>query len=158
MSSTSTSIKFEFYGPPKAQKRHRSTAMKGGGIRNYDPSDRDKMSFIEAIQDKKPERPLTGPLAIKLEFFNQRPKAHYGSRMGEPYLKPDAPNLWFTKGRNDWDNLGKLVCDAMNGIFYEDDGQICVAMVVKRYSESPRTVVTIKPVDPNDRRWIDMRD
>ena len=156
MSSISTSIKFTFYGPPKPQQRHRTTRK--GGMRQYDPSVSQKATFIEAVQEHRPEIPWDCPIAIKIECFQQRPKSHYGSRKGEPYLKADAPNLWSTKGRADWDNLGKLVCDAMNGIFYEDDGQIAVGLVIKRYSDVPRTIVTLKRLDPHDRRWIDFKE
>ena len=30
----------------------------------------------------------------------------------------------YTAKKNDWDNLGKAVSDALNGLAYRDDGQI----------------------------------
>ncbi len=41
----------------------------------------------------------------------------------------------------DWDNIGKIVCDALNGIAYEDDSQIVLGQVAKVYSANPRTDV-----------------
>ncbi len=44
----------------------------------------------------------------------------------------------------DWDNIGKLVADALNGVAYDDDKCIVDAMVRKFYSTDPRTVVIIQ--------------
>ena len=44
----------------------------------------------------------------------------------------------------DWDNIGKVVCDALNGIAYRDDAQIVDSMVRKFYGEVPRVVVIIR--------------
>ena len=44
----------------------------------------------------------------------------------------------------DWDNIGKVVCDALNGIAYRDDAQIVNSMVRKFYGEVPRVVVIIR--------------
>ena len=44
----------------------------------------------------------------------------------------------------DWDNIGKIVCDSLNGIAYRDDVQIVDAQVRKFYGETPRVVVTIQ--------------
>lgn len=43
----------------------------------------------------------------------------------------------------DWDNIGKLVADALNGIAYEDDKCIVAAQVRKFYSEQPRTEIVL---------------
>ncbi len=44
----------------------------------------------------------------------------------------------------DWDNIGKIVCDSLNGIAYRDDVQIVDAQVRKFYGEVPKVVVTIQ--------------
>lgn len=44
----------------------------------------------------------------------------------------------------DWDNIGKLAADALNGIAYDDDKCIVDATVRKFYAIEPRTVVTIQ--------------
>ena len=43
----------------------------------------------------------------------------------------------------DWDNIGKLVADALNGIAYDDDKCIVDAQVRKFYSDQPRTDIII---------------
>ena len=37
----------------------------------------------------------------------------------------------------DWDNIGKLVADALNGVAYDDDKSIVDARVIKLYAEKP---------------------
>lgn len=44
----------------------------------------------------------------------------------------------------DWDNIGKIVCDALNQTAYPDDRQIVTAKVSKYYSHSPRVEIRIK--------------
>lgn len=46
----------------------------------------------------------------------------------------------------DFDNIGKVICDSLNGIAYRDDAQIVDGMVRKFYSEEPRVVVKISDV------------
>lgn len=48
----------------------------------------------------------------------------------------------------DTDNIAKAVCDALNGVAYHDDAQVCNLSVKKRYSKEPCIVVTIKEVIP----------
>ena len=44
----------------------------------------------------------------------------------------------------DWDNIGKVVSDALTGLAYPDDAQVVEARVRKFYSESPRAVITVE--------------
>ena len=134
-------IKFTVYGPPKPQARHRM----GKGF-SYDPSAKIKDNLLQCVQQYRPAIPLKGPLRIDLIFWFPRPKKHFytGKRANE--LREDAPFFYTCKGRNDFDNLAKLVCDALNGIFFEDDGQIAVAHVFKYYSISPKTEVEITEI------------
>ena len=43
----------------------------------------------------------------------------------------------------DWDNIGKIVADSLNGVAYRDDAQVVDAFVRKYYSDEPRVEVTI---------------
>ena len=42
-------------------------------------------------------------------------------------------------GRPDWDNIGKLFSDSLNGICFRDDAQVVWARVTKVYGEHPQT-------------------
>lgn len=46
----------------------------------------------------------------------------------------------------DFDNIGKVVCDSLNGIAYRDDAQIVDGLVRKFYSDTPRVVVKISDI------------
>lgn len=46
----------------------------------------------------------------------------------------------------DFDNIGKAICDSLNGIAYRDDAQIVDAQVRKFYSDTPRVVVIITDI------------
>jgi Holliday junction resolvase RusA-like endonuclease len=48
--------------------------------------------------------------------------------------------------RPDWDNIGKLVSDALNKITYNDDSQIVEAHVSKWYSDTPRTEIIVEGI------------
>jgi Holliday junction resolvase RusA-like endonuclease len=56
--------------------------------------------------------------------------------------KKRSENTWKTS-RPDADNHLKLVMDALNGILWHDDAQVCAATVTKRYSETPGLHVKI---------------
>lgn len=43
----------------------------------------------------------------------------------------------------DWDNVGKLIGDALNDVAYDDDKSIVDGRVRKFYSDHPRTVIII---------------
>lgn len=47
----------------------------------------------------------------------------------------------------DWDNLGKAVADALNGIAWADDAQVVDCFTRKRYAALPCAVVYAKPLD-----------
>jgi Holliday junction resolvase RusA-like endonuclease len=46
----------------------------------------------------------------------------------------------------DADNLAKAVLDALNGIAYYDDSQVCELSVSKLYSDNPRVIVSISEI------------
>lgn len=67
------------------------------------------------------------------------------------YIKKSAKNTKpFPTQRPDYDNLEKLVCDALNGIFWEDDCQVIGSVCMKHWTEagSERTEVSIYEVIP----------
>ena len=60
------------------------------------------------------------PFVVSITAFSLRPKTK-PKRFFVPTSKPD------------WDNEGKLVCDALNGIVWRDDAQIVDGRVRKRF-------------------------
>lgn len=47
----------------------------------------------------------------------------------------------------DWENIGKIISDALNQLAYKDDRQIVDGRVRKVYTEAPETAVVIKVMD-----------
>jgi Holliday junction resolvase RusA-like endonuclease len=136
-------IKLTILGEPKAQARHRHfTRGKFSGT--YDPSKDKKTTFASIIQESAPKEPIIEPIVLELYFYMARPKNHYGTGKKASFLKDSAPE--FHSGRPDIDNLIKFCQDAMNKIFWHDDGQICGVIASKKYSERPRTEILIKTI------------
>lgn len=50
---------------------------------------------------------------------------------------------YYTK-KSDVDNIAKIVMDALNGIVYKDDAQICELFVQKKYGEKNKIVVEME--------------
>ena len=131
------------YGDPKAQGRPRAT-NKGRFATVYeDKKDKQaKASLAVIVQQKAPEQLLSGPLRVDLSFYFHRPKAHFGTGRNAGTLKLSAPTHYTSKP--DRDNLDKLVLDALTGIFWIDDSQVCDGRITKQYSSRPRTEITIE--------------
>ena len=84
----------------------------------------------EAAKRAMDGRPfLLPPLILVIEFRMQRPQSHYRAN-GE--IKPDAP--WVPIVRPDVTKLLRSTEDAMTGIVYEDDAQICEQNISRTYA------------------------
>jgi Holliday junction resolvase RusA-like endonuclease len=87
---------------------------------------------------------LAAPVQVNAVFSFARPKAHYGSRRGQPYLKPAAPAHCAV--RADVDKLCRALLDAITGPVVLDDSQVTVLIAQKRWScdgtESTSATVT----------------
>ncbi len=46
----------------------------------------------------------------------------------------------------DWDNIGKIIADALNGVAYHDDAQVVDAQTRKFYSDNPRVEIIIQNI------------
>ena len=44
----------------------------------------------------------------------------------------------------DFDNIQKIICDALNGVAYHDDSQIVKADIEKVYSTTPHVEVNVE--------------
>jgi Holliday junction resolvase RusA-like endonuclease len=91
-----------------------------------------------ASQYKRSE-PLTGALKLTVKCYFPIPKSF-------PQWKADAAEEKILRPtvKPDWDNVGKLISDAINEVIYQDDKQIVSAVVRKYYSRSPRTEIQIE--------------
>ena len=118
-------IKFTLLGKPIAQPRQRH-AVRGGHAVSYMPKDHPIHGFKLAIQNVaycEIDKLIEGPVCLSLVFVMPRPKGKIWKRKPMPrYLHTSTP---------DADNLAKAVMDALNGIAYKDDSQVCQLRVEK---------------------------
>ena len=97
------------------------------------------------------EWPWEGPVKLHASFVMPVPKSWsrkaQAEALGRPHTK--APDL---------DNLMKAIQDALNGIAYVDDRQICAMEGVKRYGKVPGVEVAlwkVHPREPGERPEVD---
>jgi len=76
---------------------------------------------------------LTGPLAVKLQFFFAKPKSRPKS-WTEPAVKPDL------------DKLIRAIFDSVKGICWNDDAQVVAVAAEKAYGLPERVVVEIQEI------------
>jgi Holliday junction resolvase RusA-like endonuclease len=134
-------ISFVVQGQPQGKGRAKVTT-RNGFAHAYTPEktllyeNLIKVCFLE----KKVER-LQGALQMTIYAFYQIPKSFSKKKRDDaltgeifPLTKPDV------------DNIAKVVCDALNGVAYEDDKQIVELTVKKYYSEFPKVIIDIAEV------------
>lgn len=136
-------ICFTVPGEPRGKARPKVTRMKSGKSLTYTP---DKTVAYEEL--------------VRLRFTDSAPEGFHfdagtplymivSAYMGVPKSKPKRQqadmlaNILRPTKKPDWDNIGKIVCDALNDIAYADDAQIVEARIVKLYSYHPRVEVEI---------------
>jgi Holliday junction resolvase RusA-like endonuclease len=135
-------IFFTVPGNPKPQGRP-VFARHGKFVQTYDPATsrdfKSKVAFFARIAMQKEGLSLfTEAVVVRADFYFVRPK-----RLLKKKIQADAI-LHDKKG--DLDNLLKAIFDAMNGIVWKDDGQVCVVGARKFYCEKdrePRTEVEV---------------
>lgn len=102
-----------------------------------------KSSCAIAWRNAHPGPPLHGAIHLRLSFVMPRPK----NRIWKSRPMPREP---YVACKNDWDNLGKSVCDALNGLAWRDDGQIC-RVEVERWiaagDEQPHVTIGVTPIE-----------
>lgn len=108
-------------GALRGKGRHRS--LKGGGSYPDPKTVRAEGNVRAMVTGVWKDAVLTGDaFAVRITAYTLRPKA-----------KSNPKRFPFPTSKPDWDNEGKLVCDALNGIVWRDDAQIADGRVRKRY-------------------------
>lgn len=82
------------------------------------------------------------PLKITIRAYMQIPSSKSNKQkelMRQGILRP-------TK-KPDWDNIGKIIGDALNAIAYPDDKQIVEAHIIKYFDDNPRVEIEIEKIE-----------
>jgi Holliday junction resolvase RusA-like endonuclease len=133
--ATDTLLAFTIAGKPFPQSRPR--VARSGGVYYSKTSKRERKRLREAMLDMCMERGLGmmgGPLVLVLTY-----------RMPFPsdFLKAQRDNPPHHDRRPDCDNLAKMMMDAATEILWDDDAQIVLLQVSKRYDANPGIVVQV---------------
>ena len=111
------------------------------GVRTYDPArSREYKSFVQwSTFQLWPEKPLDGPLSVRIVQYRAIPASWSKKRRTEALSGIIRPT-----GRPDLDNVVKAILDSLNGRMWRDDSQVVSLHAEKRYSETPRAEVEIE--------------
>lgn len=132
-------IDFTIPGNPQGKARPRVTAhgtYTPSKTKSYEKLVAEK--FIEAMQNQYDFEKVESAEIYITAYFDV-PKSW------SLHAKRDHYNQPATK-KPDSDNIGKIICDALNGVAYKDDACVCELDISKRYrgeDEEPRVEVTV---------------
>lgn len=83
--------------------------------------------------------PIEGRVTMTIIAYFDIPKSTSKRKEAEMLLGGISP----TK-KPDWDNIGKIVSDALNKLAFRDDAQITDVRIFKKYAKTPKIVVKIE--------------
>ena len=80
--------------------------------------------------------------------LDMRVFAYLGIPASAPKKKQELmrQNILRPTKKPDFDNIGKITADALNGLAYHDDAQVVDSMIRKFYSDNPRVEILITEV------------
>ena len=122
-----------FDAKPKPAPRPRVTKF---GTYN-DPKYTAYKKALRLVASAQIKEPLEGAVKMSIVFQFKKPKSWS--------KKKKAAAFWHTQ-KPDADNLQKAVKDALNGLAYKDDSQVCDMDVVKIWGDSDRVMVELEKI------------
>lgn len=140
-------LSFEIDGEPHAKQRHRSRIVfptdprKKAFIHNYPHPETEayeKMLKEYAALLMRRREPTLNPVSLLVHAFRRVPESWSMRDKKAALMGGILPT-----GRPDWDNYGKIT-DALNGIVWKDDSQVCDGRVIKRYSDRPALRIEVR--------------
>lgn len=133
-------MKFVIEGQPVGKGRPRF-ARRGKFVQTYNPQktqDYEKevvVAFLRQckdVADKCYGKEVKMKIWAYFEPIKSISKKKYNELIGQAVTK-----------KPDWDNIGKIISDSLNGVAYKDDSQISSVEVYKRYDHTARVEVEI---------------
>lgn len=121
---------------PIGKQRPRFRQQEDGRVVTYTPREtRESEGVIKyIIRSAMSKLPVFGPdtpIMVDMIFYRLRPRS-LPKRVKHPITRPD------------WDNLGKLVSDAVEKYLFANDGQLTDVRIRKRFGDPPRIVLTLE--------------
>lgn len=128
---------FEIPGKPVGKQRPRVTRT--GHV--YTPEQTASYESLVKVcfrSKYKDAEPFEGPVQVVIRAYFPVPPS-WSKKKRQDALNGDIrPTV-----KPDLDNVAKSICDALNGLAYSDDSQICDLMVFKYYGHVTLTAVSI---------------
>ncbi len=129
-------IQFEVFSLPQTKGSVKSFIPKGARwpvVTNDNVKNKAWAALVALkAQSVKPPALWRGPVRLALVFWLPMPRTIPAERKGWPTTRPDL------------DKLTRSVKDALTGIIWRDDSQVCVSEQQKRYSATPGVGVTLE--------------
>lgn len=136
------SVCFDITGKPVAKGRGRIGQV-GGRPMIFTPNNTRKWerdARMVARQHMQGRPPFHGPISLNVLIIFEIPKS-WPSWKRDAAMRGDIAHTT----KPDADNILKAAKDAMNGIIWLDDCQVCDINVRKRYGDTPMVSVLVSP-------------
>ena len=143
-------IRFTVYGeaqPAGSKRAFSRPGMRFPVVVDANPKAKDwKLAVAgEAAKAMAGKSLLTGPVALQLVIYRPRPKGHFGTGKNAGKLKAGAPLRPDTKP--DLTKLLRGTEDALRGIVWRDDSQVCRQVNEKLFGEPARVEIVVGAMD-----------
>jgi Holliday junction resolvase RusA-like endonuclease len=135
-----SAIFFVVPGAPVGKGRPKF-ARRGNFVATYTPektANYENLVKVTAHSAMRGTPLIEGPVRLDLKLFVTPPaswsKKKTALALGGAVLPTTKPDI---------DNVLKGICDAMNGVVFMDDKQVCEVSVTKRYAATPEVAVHV---------------
>jgi Holliday junction resolvase RusA-like endonuclease len=135
-----SAVEFTVYGHPATAGSKRSFAVRRGGqftgqtaTTDDNPRTKSWQAIVASAALEASSGCSRGPLLLALAFYLHRPRAHYGTGRNSSRVRDSAPAR--PAVRPDLLKLTRAVEDALTGVLWHDDAQICIEQLSKHYAE-----------------------
>lgn len=150
-------IEFEIMGEPFGKQRPKATNI-NGHIRAYTPEKTIRYenkvlnAYLESIKDTKFEGIVAyenRPIFCTIIATFGLSKGDYGKKGLNKHGR-EKLDQYFCDKHIDSDNIAKIIQDALNGVAYYDDKQVCGLLVIKCWGETPSVKVALEDCPKGD--------
>lgn len=135
-----TMISFFVPGSPQPKGSSRAFIPKGWNravITNANPRGKDwDRTIALAAMPHRPPAMIEGPVSVTFSFSLAKPKSAPKTKAVLPAKRPDL------------DKLCRSVLDALTGIFWCDDSQVCRITATKVYGDPVGVNIEVSEIDP----------
>jgi len=118
-----------------AQSQRKSTLKGGSKVKFYNPNTYDKTNLANEVKEQLGDNfeTFSGAVHLRVNIYRKIPNNERNIiEKGDYYTK-----------RPDIDNLQKFIFDSLDGLFYDDDSQVCNVQACKQYDDHDHVEIVI---------------